>query len=467
MAERFYQRDSEADGLFLTAVLSTGIYCLPSCPAKKPRPENLRFFDDATHARAHGFRACKRCRPDDWQPGIDADARRLRRLAVEVERSATSFPGLSALTAHAGLKRSRLAELFREHLQISPAEWLRGKRLESAATQINSSTLSVSAIAADHGFESATAFNAAFARSFGTTPSQLRRSDRTIEFRLPPAFRVDLFLRALRADPDHPSERVDGEYFQIAAQFPAGAIVITGEFRARALVASFTSLRSRPDSVDVMRYLAWRLRLGTDSSAFEKSAGRFHEIIGSRRGLRTGVLSSPYDALLWAIVGQVISRAAASRLRRGIAELCARRVSERIFAPPTPAQVASLSEAQLVSVGLTRAKARTLLAASAAIATGELRLDSMISVAEIRPRLRRLSGVGKWTTEYVLLRGFGFRDIVPLGDAGLRSAVSRWKHHGRAVTDDDMEEALRPFRGRRSLAVEHLWQWNDQQKGKR
>ena len=68
-------RDAAADGTFVYAVTSTGIYCRPSCPSRRPRADRVRFFDTTLEARQAGFRACKRCRPDTVglaQPGIDA-----------------------------------------------------------------------------------------------------------------------------------------------------------------------------------------------------------------------------------------------------------------------------------------------------------------------------------------------------------------------------------------------------------
>jgi AraC family transcriptional regulator of adaptative response / DNA-3-methyladenine glycosylase II len=73
MLQRFYARDRASDGRFITGVLTTGIYCLPSCTARKPLPENVRFFANRDDARAAGLRACLRCRPDDFYQQYDPD----------------------------------------------------------------------------------------------------------------------------------------------------------------------------------------------------------------------------------------------------------------------------------------------------------------------------------------------------------------------------------------------------------
>src|SRR6185503_11045427 len=77
MIDRMLASDPAYNGRFLIGVLTTGIYCLPSCRARKPKPENVRFLPDRDAARAIGLRPCKRCRPDDFEPGVDAEECRL------------------------------------------------------------------------------------------------------------------------------------------------------------------------------------------------------------------------------------------------------------------------------------------------------------------------------------------------------------------------------------------------------
>lgn len=463
MTDRFYARDRESNGRFLTAVLSTGIYCLPSCPARKPLRENLRFFQDAAHAVRAGFRACLRCRPDEWKEGLDADVERVGRIVDAVERDASSFVRVDSLANLAGVQRSRLGELFRLHLHQTPASWLRARRIEAAARLIATSSRAISDIALDHQFESSSSFHTAFTRLLGVTPAELRVKSRSIGFRLPAGFRNDLFLESIGADPLHPSERSDGSSFRIVARSHGDPFVLNGTFRERELQVSYEGAK-RLTTFEVVRYVARRLRLGSDPADFERAADAdFRSIIGAASGLRLAILSSPFDTLVWAVVGQAISRASAAKIRRLLTDLAAPERFGDLMAPPTARQIARLDEKRLLGCGLTRTKSRTVLAVSGAVASGSLDLDTPRSVEEIRHRLLPISGIGRWTTEYVLLRGYGFGDVVPLGDAALRAAVSRWKYRGRAVTDDEISSSLDFCSGNRSLAVEHLWQWNDRQ----
>ena len=94
-------KDARFDGWFFTAVLTTGIYCRPSCPVVPPKPENMRFYPSAAAAQQAGFRACKRCRPDaspgspEWNVRADLVARAMRLIADGVV-DGDGVPGLAA-----------------------------------------------------------------------------------------------------------------------------------------------------------------------------------------------------------------------------------------------------------------------------------------------------------------------------------------------------------------------------------
>lgn len=115
-------RDTAADGTFVYAVTSTGIYCRPSCPSRRPRADRVRFFDTPTEARQSGFRACKRCQPDlagVAQPGIEAVRRASAYLASHADRTITlaQLARVSAMSAH------HLQRRFKAIVGLSPREF--------------------------------------------------------------------------------------------------------------------------------------------------------------------------------------------------------------------------------------------------------------------------------------------------------------------------------------------------------
>lgn len=166
--------DGRCDGIFWFAVTSTGIFCRPSCKARKPLQKHVRFFQSPEAAQAAGFRACKKCRPEQaaFTPGKDvvqqakavyaeafADAEKLRRL-------------LAALPVGA----NQLMRLFKEHEGITQSRLLAGLRVAEAQRLLATTSLPILQIALQSGFASTSSFYKHFAELTGTTPAEFRRS---------------------------------------------------------------------------------------------------------------------------------------------------------------------------------------------------------------------------------------------------------------------------------------------------
>lgn len=119
------ERDAAQDGRFVFAVRSTGIYCRPSCPARRPRRDNVSFHVDASSAEAAGFRPCKRCSPQGQSPAQQLDA--LVAAACELLRGAQRFT-LPQLAARIGLSPSHLARAFKARTGMTPNAWAAAER---------------------------------------------------------------------------------------------------------------------------------------------------------------------------------------------------------------------------------------------------------------------------------------------------------------------------------------------------
>ena len=125
------RRDRELDGRFVTGVLSTGIYCRPSCAARHPLRENVRFFADGAEARAAGLRACKRCLPDD----VARDEAAVKSV-IDAIRMAEKAPALNELAELTGYSPTHLQKLFKRETGLSPAGYARALRAERAQTAL-------------------------------------------------------------------------------------------------------------------------------------------------------------------------------------------------------------------------------------------------------------------------------------------------------------------------------------------
>ncbi len=128
-------RDSAADGTFVYGVTSTGVYCRPSCPSRRPRADRVRFFDTTGEARHAGFRACKRCRPDTVglaQPGIEAVRRASAYLASHADETVT----LANLARVASMSPHHLQRRFKAIVGLSPREFQSAVRAGKLRTSL-------------------------------------------------------------------------------------------------------------------------------------------------------------------------------------------------------------------------------------------------------------------------------------------------------------------------------------------
>jgi AraC family transcriptional regulator of adaptative response/methylated-DNA-[protein]-cysteine methyltransferase len=165
-------RDRRADGRFVTGVLTTGIYCRPSCAARHPRRENVRFFADGTEAAAAGLRACLRCKPDE----VSREAAALDK-ALRLLDAAESSPSLDTLAAEAGYSPFHFHRLFKRATGLTPAAYARARRARAMTASLDTSERVTDAIY-DAGYSGPGRFYAEAGARLGMTPSAWRDGGR-------------------------------------------------------------------------------------------------------------------------------------------------------------------------------------------------------------------------------------------------------------------------------------------------
>ncbi|HEU5193348.1 MAG TPA: Ada metal-binding domain-containing protein [Methylomirabilota bacterium] len=175
-------RDARFDGRFYTGVLTTRIYCRPTCPVKPAKSRNVIFFPTAAAAERAGFRPCLRCRPEAapgtpaWR-GAAATVSRALRL---IERGfLDEGRGVEDLADALGMTPRHLRRLFARHAGATPREVAATRRVQRAKALIDTTALPMSAIAFAAGFGSIRRFNAAFRAVYHRPPSALRRTHHT------------------------------------------------------------------------------------------------------------------------------------------------------------------------------------------------------------------------------------------------------------------------------------------------
>jgi len=168
MLDAFLGRDASYDGIFLTGVQTTGIFCRPTCSAKKPRPENVQFFGTSREALNAGFRPCKRCRPLEL---VGSPPEWLRPLLSAVESDPARRWSDHDMRV-AGFSPERVRRWFKRAHGMTFHAYSRARRLGSALGQVKNGSR-VSSAAFDAGYESLSGFQEAFRRYFGSPPSDL------------------------------------------------------------------------------------------------------------------------------------------------------------------------------------------------------------------------------------------------------------------------------------------------------
>ncbi len=168
----FMRRDRAWDGRVIGAVHTTGIYCKPSCPARRPKRENVTFYQSGEEARAAGFCPCLRCKPDEVGRDREAIA-----SAVKLIEEAEESPGLLELAEAVGYAPHHFQRIFKRDLGVSPAEYARGLRNQRSETALKSNERVTDAVY-EAGYQSPSGFYSDAKERLGMTPSAWREGGR-------------------------------------------------------------------------------------------------------------------------------------------------------------------------------------------------------------------------------------------------------------------------------------------------
>ena len=166
------ERDPSADTEFVYGVVTTGVYCRPQCASRKPKRDNVRFFDTWQLAEEAGFRPCKRCAPQAASlpnPGVDA----VVRACALIEQSERA-PSLEQLASEVGLSAAHFQRLFKKTVGVTPKQYAMEKRLERVRGNLRQDA-NVTAAVYDAGYESGSRFYESATRSLGMKPSEYRK----------------------------------------------------------------------------------------------------------------------------------------------------------------------------------------------------------------------------------------------------------------------------------------------------
>jgi len=170
-------RDPNYDGLFFSGVKTTKIYCRPVCPVHPAKSSNVSFYKSAAAAERAGFRPCLRCRPEtaEGSPAWRGTATTVGRAMRIIDSGYLDHSSVEDLAARLGVGSRHLSRLFNKHLGASPSQVAATRRVQVAKRLLHDTSLSISEIAFEAGFQSIRRFNDAFKSVYKRSPSTIRR----------------------------------------------------------------------------------------------------------------------------------------------------------------------------------------------------------------------------------------------------------------------------------------------------
>ena len=437
-------RDARYDGLFFTAVSSTGIFCRPVCPARAPAEQQVRYYFCAAAASAAGYRPCLRCRPDSapgsaaWQ-GTDTTLQRALRL---IDEGGLQQQSQQQLAERLGISERYLRKLFQQQLGMAPKQYALMQQVLFAKKLLHETALPVSSVAFQAGFNSVRRFNDAFKQQLNLSPLQIRRQHHcagdslqlSLSYRPPLAWPQMLaFWQQRTLDGiDWVTDQRYGRTFSFMQQ--------AGWFEVAPGMANNLTLQlhwpGKQGLFTLLRQLRRLLDLDANMLQIEQqlcSQPLFNGGIIS--GLRIPGVWNSWEAGVRAILGQQVSVAGArtqlNRLVQALGEPLHH--DKRLF--PTP-QALLNSDLQMIKVP--QARRDTLKAlAQAVISQPDAAPEHWLSI----------KGIGPWTVSYARLRGLADSDIWLSGDLGVQKALAKAGANGDST-------ALAPWR---SYATLQLW----------
>ena len=463
-------KDARFDGWFFTGVLTTGIYCRPSCPVVPPKVENMRFYSSAAAAQQAGFRACKRCRPDAspgspaWNERADLVARAMRLIADGV----IDREGVPGLAARLGYSTRQIERQLNAELGAGPLALARAQRAQTARLLIETSTLPMSDVAFAAGFASIRTFNDTVKEVFALSPSDLRQrvgrgrpagTSGTLALRLPyrvPLCPDNLFGHLVATGVPGVEEWRDGAYRR-TLRLPHGHGIVSlrpapGHIACR---LALTDLRDLSIAISRCRRL---LDLDADPVAVDELLRQDPALapyVDKHPGRRVPRAVDGAEFAVRAVLGQQVSTAAARTHAGRLVTALGEPVTDaeggltHLF-PAAPALAGMDPE----SLAFPRARRTTLTTLAGALASGEIDLGPGGDWTRARRRLAELPGIGPWTVETIAMRALGDPDAFTATDLGVRMAA---RQLGLPATPAALTRHSAAWRPWRAYAVQYLW----------
>ncbi|MEV7891186.1 AlkA N-terminal domain-containing protein [Streptomyces sp. NPDC002817] len=464
-------KDARFDGWFFTAVLTTRIYCRPSCPVVPPKPENMTFYPSAAACQQAGFRACKRCRPDtspgspEWNQRADLVARAMRLIADGI----VDREGVPGLASRLGYSTRQIERQLLAELGAGPLALARAQRAQTARLLIETTPLPMAEIAFAAGFSSIRTFNDTVREVFALSPSELRTrapkkgnpasTPGALTLRLPfraPLNPDNLFGHLAATAVPGVEEWRDGAYRRtLRLPYGHGIVTLTPNPDHIACRLTLSDLRDLTVAISRCRRM---LDLDADPVAIDdqlRTDPVLAPLVDKAPGRRVPRTVDEAEFAVRAVLGQQVSTAAArthaARLVTAHGEPLEDPGGGLTHLFPSPEALAALDPESLAMPRTRRATFTTLVAQ---LADGSLNLGVEGDWTETRARLLALPGFGPWTVDVIAMRALGDPDAFLPTDLGIRKAAQELGLPSTPAALTARAAAWRPWR---AYAVQYLW----------
>ncbi|MFZ6005431.1 MAG: AlkA N-terminal domain-containing protein [Actinomycetota bacterium] len=450
------------------AVVTTGIYCVPSCSAR-PLPGNVVGYATPAAAEAAGFRACLRCRPYRSAPLGAAGPELVCRAVHLVDEGALDGGTEVDLARRLGVSARHLRRLFAEHVGTTPDRLARSHRTHFARRLLDDTDLSVTDIAWASGFGSLRQLNRACQEIFRASPTELRArrrrgdlldADGGLTLRLPFHGPLDwpLMLGYFERRAIAGVELVDGGSYRrtILVDGDPGVIELSqGGPDHLLLRAHLPHVRGLIHVVEGARQIFALDRDPTAANTHLALDPVLSPLVARSPGLRVPGTWDAYETGVRAIVGQQVSVAGASTVTARIVQRVGSPVPglEPLGLTHTFPDPATLASADLSGIGMPGARASAIKAFAAAVDKGEVPLDGSLPLDGLVAAICSVPGLGPWTAGVIALR-MGEPDTFPAADLGLRRAANPG---GPALSTGELLARADAWRPHRAAAALRLW----------
>ncbi|MFD9433880.1 AlkA N-terminal domain-containing protein [Streptomyces sp. NPDC060002] len=466
-------KDARFDGWFFTAVLTTGIYCRPSCPVVPPKPQNMVFHPSAAACQQAGFRACKRCRPDttpgspEWNQRADLVARAMRLIADGV----VDREGVPGLAARLGYSTRQVERQLLAELGAGPLALARAQRAQTARLLIETTELPMAEAAFASGFASIRTFNDTVREVFALSPSELRArvprknpsarpaTPGTLALRLPfraPLNPDNLFGHLAATGVPGVEEWRDGAFRRtLRLPYGHGIVALTPNPDHIGCRLTLSDLRDLTVAISRCRRM---LDLDADPVAIDdqlRTDPLLAPLVDKAPGRRVPRTVDEAEFAVRAVLGQQVSTAAARTHAARLVTAHGEPVDDpeggltHLF--PTAEALAAVDPETLAMPRTRRTTFSTLVGQ---LADGTLHLGVESDWPKARALLLALPGFGPWTVDVIAMRALGDPDAFLPTDLGIRRAAQQL---GLPSTPTALTARAAGWRPWRAYAVQYLW----------